>query len=80
MRNDLKVVFINDIKRINKLKGYAKRKALEDFNEKLDVYMTALDFSVYYPHLYTSDILQRIANARNSTEASNIMTTLRRAM
>lgn len=80
MRKDLKVVFINDINRIKKLKGTDKRDALKDFNEKLDVYMTAEDFSTYYPQIYTQDALRRIADARNGIEASNIMTTLRRAI
>ena len=80
MRKDLKVIFISDINRIKKLRGTEKRRAERDLNEKLDVYMTAENFAEYYPQLYTQDVLKRIANARNSTEASNIMTSLRRAM
>ena len=80
MRRDLKLVFKNDIKRISKLRGMAKVDALKDLNEKIDLYMTAEDFVDFYPQIYTKDTLTRIANARNSIEASNIMTTLRRAM
>ena len=80
MRKDLKIVFINDINRIKKLRGNDKRDALREFNEKLDVYLAAEDFATFYPQVYTKDALQRIADARNGIEASNIMTTLRRAI
>ena len=80
MRRDLKVVFKSDIDRIKKLRGSDKREALKVFNEKLDVYMTAKDFSEYYPNVYTPEMLGKIVNARNGIEASNIMTTLRRTI
>jgi len=80
MRKDLKIIFSDDIKRIKKLKGSAKIIALKELNEKIDTYMIAEDFAVYYPQLYTPDTLNKIAKAKNSIEADNIMTTLRRAM
>ena len=80
MRKDLKVVFKDDLKRIKKLKGNSKIVALKEFNEKLDVYMVAEDFAYYYPQIYTPDILNRIAKAQSSIEASNILISLRRAM
>ena len=80
MRNDLKIVFKDDIKRIKKLKGNAKIIALKDLNEKIDTYMVAEDFADYYPQLYTADTLKKIAKAKSSIEAENILTSLRRAM
>lgn len=80
MRKDLKVVFKEDLKRIKGMKGSEKNAAIKELNEKLDVYMTAKDFSFYYPQIYTPSVLSRIANARNNIEACNIMTSLRRAM
>ena len=80
MRKDLKVIFSEDIKRIKKLRGQKKRDAEKNLNEKIDIYMVAEDFSVYYPQIYTMDALKRIAESRNSIEAANIITTLRRAM
>ena len=80
MRDDLKIIFKDDIKAIKKLKGGAKLKALKKLNEKIDAYMVAEDFSFYYPQLYTANVLDKIANAKNSIEAENILTTLRRAM
>lgn len=80
MRNDLKVIFKDDIKRIKQLKGSSKINAAKEFNEKLDTYMVAEDFSFYYPQIYTPEILKRIAKAKSSIEACNILTSLRRAM
>lgn len=80
MRKDLKVVFKDDLKRIKKLRGNSKVVALKEFNAKLDTYMVAEDFAKYYPQLYTPEIMQRIATAKSSTEADNIMVMLRRAM
>ena len=80
MRDDLKIVFKDDIKVIKKLKGGAKLEALKKLNEKIDAYMVAEDFSFYYPQLYTENVLNKIATAKNSIEAENILTTLRRAM
>ena len=80
MREDLKTVFKDDLKRIKKLKGSNKVVALKDFNEKLDVYMVAEDFAEYYPQLYTPEVLDRIVKSRNSIEAENILTSLRRAI
>ena len=80
MRKDLKVIFKDDLKRIKGMKGNAKLEALKELNEKLDVYMTAEDFAFYYPQIYTPTALLKIANARNTIEACNIMTSLRRAI
>lgn len=80
MRRDLKAIFMNDIKKIAELQGVEKRNAERDLNERLDAYMAAEDFAFYYPQIYTPDALLRIAKSRNSTEASNIMTSLRRAL
>jgi len=80
MRNDLKHLFKNDIKRIGTLQGVEKRNAERDLNERLDVYMAAEDFAFYYPQIYTPEALLKIAKSRNSIEACNIMTSLRRAI
>lgn len=80
MRKDLKEIFENDLKHIKKLKGGEKAKALKEMNEKLDVYLAAEDFALYYPQIYTPNVLFKIANAKNGIEACNIMTCLRRAM
>ena len=80
MREDLKSIFKDDLKQIKKLKGSAKTLALKTLNEKIDVYLTAEDFAYYYPHIYTPDVLLKIANSKPGVEACNIMTTIRRAM
>ena len=80
MREDLKLVFKNDLKQIKELKGSAKVSALKTLNEKIDVYLAAEDFAYYYPHIYTPNVLSKIANAKTGVEACNIMTTIRRAM
>ena len=80
MNKRLQIVFADELKRIKKLRGNEKLRAREDLNERVDLYMIAEDFAEDYPRLYTPDTLNRIAHARNSIEASNIMTSLRRAM
>jgi len=80
MKKRLRLVFADDLKRIKKLRGTEKIKATEDLNERVDLYMVAEDFAEYYPRIYTQENLDRIAHARNSIEANNIMIKLRRAM
>ena len=80
MNKKLKTIFADEIRRIKKLRGNEKIRAREDLNERVDIYMIAEDFAEDYPKIYTQEKLNKIVNARNSIEASNIMTSLRRAI
>lgn len=79
MRKDLRTgAFKETYNKICKLKGEEKIKALEELNERADIYDAAKDFIDFYPKLYTNETLDAIVKAKNNIEASNIMTSLRR--
>ena len=73
-----KTVFKTEYKKISKLKGEKKEEEYLKLIERMEMYSVAKDFSEFYPTIYTHDVLNRIANAKNNIEAENILVSLRK--
>lgn len=67
MRKDLRLAFASEIKKVNKLKGEAKKLAYEELLERINMYDVANDFG------YGTDILEKIKNAKNNIAAENVL-------